>query len=304
MELTEKEIIRIITLGQAKAPKRYGVGDDAAWTREGSLITQDTMVEGVHFDDRLSPADLGWKIVAVNVSDIAAMGRYPYWCTLSISLPKDKTYEDWIRDFSAGLRLALRKWNIVLIGGDSTRSNRDVFVSMTMGSKPTQIVVWQSGAQVGDEIWVTGNLGDAAHAFFNKDSKYSIDWLRRPEPPVSFANHLASFQFARAMTDISDGLRIDLTKICNASNLGAVIDPAALPKSSELYRHKDALAYQTAFGEDYQILFTADPSHNKLIRRIAAQDRVVATPIGKTISDPDRIELRNTPWPEPLFSHF
>ena len=158
MTLSEKEIIHIITLGQPKAPKRYGVGDDAAWTREGSLITQDTMVEGVHFDERLSPKDIGWKIVAVNASDIAAMGRYPYWCTLSISLPKDKTTEDWVRDFSAGLRLALRKWNIALIGGDSTRSNHDVVVSMTMGSKPTKVVVWQSGAQVGDEIGSQGIL--------------------------------------------------------------------------------------------------------------------------------------------------
>ena len=303
MGLTEEEIIRIITLGQPKAPKIFGVGDDAARTREGIIITQDTMVEGVHFDDRLSAKDLGWKIVAVNVSDIAAMGRYPSWCTLSISLPKSKT-EEWIRNFSAGLRLALRNWNIALIGGDSTRSNHDVVVSMTMGAKPSSVAIWQSGAQVGDEIWVTGDLGDSAHAFFNKDAKYSLEWFRRPNPPANFANHLASYQLARSMTDISDGLRIDLTKICKASELGAVIDPKSLPKSSELYRHKDALAYQTAFGEDYQLLFTASPGVNRMIRQIAAQNKITVTQIGKMISDSERIELRNTPWPEQLFSQF
>lgn len=303
MGLTEKEIIHLITLGQPKAPKLYGVGDDGAQTKEGLIITQDTMVEGVHFDDRLSAGDLGWKIVAVNVSDIAAMGRYPSWCTLSISLPP-KISAEWVREFSAGLRLALRKWNISLIGGDSTRSNQDVIVSMTMGSKASSVAIWQSGAQVGDDIWVTGDLGDSAHAFFNKDAKYSIEWFRRPEPPVGFANHLASFQLVHAMTDISDGLHADLRKICEASKLGAVIDPEALPKSSELYQHKDALAYQTAFGEDYQLLFMTSSNTEHIVRQIAAQKKVTVSRIGKMISDAERIELKDTPWPAPLFSHF
>jgi thiamine-monophosphate kinase len=303
MGLSEEEIIHIITLGQTKAPEIYGVGDDAARTREGVIISQDTMVERIHFDDKLSPKDVGWKIVAVNVSDMAAMGCYPNWCTLSASLPQ-KTSKEWIRDFSTGLRLALKHWNIKLIGGDTTRSNNDIVLSMTMGSIPSSKTIWQSGAQNGEDIWVTGVLGDAAHGFFNKDAKYSIEWLRRPEPPVAFANALAKCQLVSSMTDISDGLKVNLTRICQASSLGAVVDPASLPKSSELYNHKDALAYQTVFGEDYQLLFTAPPSRNQIIRQTAAQNKVLLTKIGTMISDPERIELKGTSWPKPLYSQF
>lgn len=303
MGLSEDEIIHIIALGQPKAPKIYGVGDDAARTREGVVISQDTMVEGIHFDDKLSPKDIGWKIVAVNVSDMAAMGRYPEWCTLSVSLPQ-KTSEEWIRDFSTGLRLALKHWQIHLIGGDTTRSTNDIVLSMTMGSKASSVTIWQSGAETDDEIWVTGVLGDAAHGFFNKNAKYSIEWLRRPEPPVAFGNILAKYQLPSAMTDISDGLKINLTRLCQASALGAIIDPESLPKSSELYNHKDALAYQTVFGEDYQLLFTAPPSRNEIIRQTAAQNNVTLTKIGTMISDPKRIELKDTPWPKPLYSQF
>ena len=143
----------------------HGIGDDGAKVVEHRVVTCDTMVEGIHWDDKLTPADVGWKIVAINASDIGAMGGLPEWCTLSLSLPK-KTPPEWVDEFAKGMRAALSKWNISLIGGDTTRSPKDIVVSMTMSSRKGYHWAWQNDAEAGDEIWVTGTLGDAASGFF------------------------------------------------------------------------------------------------------------------------------------------
>ena len=115
--MTEESIIEELTLQCRKAPLQHGVGDDGALLPDQQVISTDTMVEGVHFDNRLTAEDVGWKLVAVNASDIGAMGRTPSWATLNIAIPKEGKMT-WVKDFARGLRMALSTWNISLIGGD------------------------------------------------------------------------------------------------------------------------------------------------------------------------------------------
>jgi thiamine-monophosphate kinase len=212
--------------------------------------------------------------------------------------------KDWISEFATGLRQALKKWNIQLIGGDTTRSNKDIMVSMSMGSRMGRSTVWRSGAKIDDDVWVTGSLGGAAYGFFHKDSTIGINDLCRPHPPVRFAAAIASFDCINSMTDISDGLKVDLSNICKDSKVGAVIDPTSIPMSSDLWKENDALSYATAFGEDYQMLFTCIQGTEDIIRQTAKLQRVRVTKIGRIIPDRNRIELKDMTWPEPLFSHF
>lgn len=299
--MTESEIIALLTKGQRKAPKHYGIGDDASVIPQQIAVSQDTMIEGIHFDEKLTAADVGYKIVAINVSDIAAMGALPDWATLSISLPAN-FQKQWLLDFASGFREGLQKWGIYLIGGDTTRSPGPIILSMTMGSQRNHKWNWNSQAQVGDDIWVTGTLGDAASGFFHpKKHPYNTS-LQRPEPRLDFAFNAR--EGINSMTDISDGLHRDLLNICSKSQVGAIIDPSSLPKSSVLYQERNALAYQVAFGEDYELLFTATPNMEDFIRKRGAQYRCPVHKIGKIISDSSRVELKDTPWPKPLFEHF
>ncbi|MEC7985274.1 MAG: thiamine-phosphate kinase, partial [Myxococcota bacterium] len=210
--MKELDIIHELTKGCNLAPKMNGVGDDCALLQGNGIVTTDTMVEGVHFDDRLSPSDVGWKLVAVNASDIAAMGRYPSWATLNLTLPKAKN-KDWLIEFSKGMRSALSEWDISLVGGDVVRGHKHVVASMTMGAFGRKKLVWQHEAAVKNTIWVTGYLGEAAAGFFDKNEE-GLKWLRRPYPPIEFGHNLGNIGIATSMIDISDGLHQDLTRLC------------------------------------------------------------------------------------------
>jgi len=301
--MTENDIIHQITLGQTKAPNCFGVGDDAALVADQRMVTQDTMIEGIHWDEKLSSADVGWKIVAINASDIGAMGGLPEWCTLSISLPKSID-DNWISQFSRGMREALAHWNISLIGGDTTRNTKGIVLSMTMGSRRGYNWAWQHDAQLDDTIWVTGTLGDAAAGFYDPKAHPHNTALQRPTPPVQFAHKITHNKLIHAMTDISDGLHSEIKRICERSGLGAKIDPKALPASSVLYRNKKALAYQTAFGEDYEYLFTAPKRSETILRQMAARHGIAIHKIGKILSQANGVQLEDTEWPPPLFTHF
>jgi thiamine-monophosphate kinase len=301
--MTEEDIIQELTKGQRKAPERFGIGDDAALIVDNRIITHDTMVESIHWDNKLSPADVGWKLVAINVSDIGAMGGVPEWCTLSLSVPENTDF-DWIQQFSQGMRSALQKWSLHLIGGDTTRSPNSIVASMAMGSRRGYNWAWQHTAEIGDDIWVTGTLGDAASGFFEPSKHAHNTALQRPIPPSEFGQTIAHNKIIHAMIDISDGLYADLTRLCTRSAVGARIDPKSLPASSVLYNNKKALAYQTAFGEDYEYLFTANPKSETLLRRLAARQKVTIHKIGKILDAEHNITLDDTSWPSPLFSHF
>jgi thiamine-monophosphate kinase len=302
----EQQITEILTRPTLQAPKSFGTGDDAAVLSNGCVVAMDSMVEGVHFNHLLSPGDVGWKLVAVNASDIAAMGRAAQWATLSISLP-DSTDDIWIQDFGKGLHEALRKWNIKLVGGDTTRSDGAIFLSMAMGSGRGGPPVWRSTAQPGDAIWVTGYLGEAAAGFMHPEMEYALSWLRRPEPPLRFGAALGKSGLASGMIDLSDGLQADLRRVCEASGTGAIIDPKALPKGPNVCELEEPLPYQTSFGEDYELLFTAPKEREPLLRQLAIRHRVKLTKIGVMTRPPREghgMQLTGCEWPAPLFSHF
>jgi thiamine-monophosphate kinase len=304
--MTEESIIKELTLQCRKAPLQHGIGDDCALISDQQVVSTDTMVEGIHFDERLSAEDIGWKLVAINASDIAAMGRPPSWTTLNVAIPS-KTSMVWLKDFARGLRMALSTWNIELIGGDVVRTEGPIVLSMTMGGVGRSKPIWRSGAKIGNAVFVSGNLGEAAAGFFEKDNKEGLRWLQRPKPPIDFGINIGTLGIATAMMDLSDGLHKDLLKLCEASNVGAMIDPKKIHKGPALAHIKSPLPYQTSFGEDYELLFTANPEMENLLRQVARRYRVRITAIGKIISIPKegpQAYLLDTPWPKPLFQHF
>ena len=278
----------------------YAPGDDAACLPGDTVVTVDAMVEGVHWDDKLSAADVGWKLVASNASDVNAMGGLPQWAVLTVCLPRPLNRE-WVRQFSHGLGEALERWSIQLVGGDTTRSPATRMLSLTMGGK-TSIPVGRGGAEVDDDIWVTGTLGGAAFGFFDGEDTTA---LRRPNPPIGLGYALAQAQLVTAMMDLSDGLGRDLPRLCRASGVGAVIDESLLPPHTALSGHSHPLPYLVGFGEEYELLFTATPANREKIEASSERFGTTVTRIGRVHADTRRgAHLTHLDWPEPLFSHF
>jgi thiamine-monophosphate kinase len=273
------------------------IGDDAAVWADGRVVTTDTMVEGTHWDDHLSPADVGWKLVAVNVSDIAAMGARPEWAVLALTLPAPLD-RDWLRAFASGMREACARWGVRLVGGDTTRGPVRT-ASLTVGGRAARPVL-RSGAHPGDDLWIAGTLGRAAEGFLSQaPSEEALRHLRRPEPPVAFGAALGEAGLATAMMDLSDGLRPDLARLCAASDCGARVEAHRLPGIGPL-------AWRTSFGEDYALLFAARAEDADAIRALSAMHHVPVHPIGALTSGPG-VVLAGAPddaWPAPLFTHF
>ena len=250
-----------------------GIGDDAAATvptpGRVTLTTSDMLVEGVHFDLRLSdPHSLGRKSLAVNLSDIAAMGAVPRSFLLSLAIPPSITVEI-IDEFCEGLLAMADEHGVALIGGDTCASGNGLVISITvMGEQSIEKVVRRSGARSGDLICVSGALGDSA---------LGLELLRQgvreggavkrhldPMPRVREGLLLADSRMVTAMIDISDGLIADLGHILECSGVGARIEVPSIPLSGHLLdecrRAKlDPLEYALAGGEDYELLFTIPP---------------------------------------------
>ncbi|MEL6344204.1 MAG: thiamine-phosphate kinase [Myxococcota bacterium] len=297
--------------GELFAPAPDGLapgrpGDDAAQAPGDVLVSVDTMVEGTHFDDRLSPEDVGWKLVAVNASDIGACGRLPSWALLSLALPRPLD-EGWVQAFATGLQAALRHWSVALIGGDTTRIEGPRVASLTIGSAQGGPRISRSSAQPGELLWVSGTLGDAAAGFYHRHPE-GLKWLRRPRPPVRLGAALGSAGVARAMMDLSDGLRADVSRMCESSGVGATIWPDALPAGpavTSIAEEAERMALMTAFGEDYQLLFTASKDDDGAIRAIAAACGASVRTIGRCTQRTDGVIFgEGKRWPVARFAHF
>lgn len=280
-------------------------GDDAVEIPGGSLVSVDTMIEGVHFDHRLSAEDVGWKLVAVNASDIGACGRRPEWALLSISVPREDTA--WTSAFAKGLHQALARWNISLRGGDTTRSSGPKMLSMTVGSACEGPIVARTGAVVGDDIWVTGALGRSAAGFVHS-TRLGLQWLRRPEPPVFFGAALGESSLPTAMMDLSDGLAQDLPRLCQASGVGAHVECAKLPRDGAIrgISTDEVPALLTGFGEDYELLFTASssPKTRQMLSALAETHHTQITRVGTCLPASSGVTLDGGHWPKALFQHF
>lgn len=278
-----------------------GPGDDAALTQAGQVVTVDLMVEGVHWDGRCGPEDVGAKLVAVNASDVAAMGCRPTWALLAISLPSSAR-RAWVNAFARGLGTGLARCGARLIGGDTTGSTGPITLSLTMAGQGESVIA-RSGARPDQDIWVSGCLGVAAAGFFD-DEPAGLAWWRRPEPPLELGPRLAEAGLVSAMMDLSDGLSADLARLCAASGIGARIEPSLLPLHPGLDRHSPrGLAQAVAFGEDYQLLFTASPAARDEILDLGRALGLPLTRIGQSTAHRELL-FGQQPWPAPLFSHF
>ncbi len=273
-----------------------GIGDDGAVLADGTVVTVDTMVEGVHWDQRLSAADVGYKLVATNVSDLDAMGARPSWAVLALSLPAPLD-RDWVSAFFAGFAAARTRWPFVLAGGDTTRATGPRVASLTLAGRAARPCL-RAGASPGEDIWVSGELGLAAEGYASPCPRPEARAaLQRPPVPAPLGARLAEEGLASAMIDLSDGLARDLARLCRASRVGALVDPAALPT-------RTSLGEAVAFGEDYQLCFTAPPSRRALIESLSSAAGVAVTAIGTTTPEPEIRLLGHEGWPSPSFDHF
>lgn len=256
-----------------------GIGDDCA-VIPGSrgdawLVTTDAVVEGVHFlKNQISAKNLGYKALAVSVSDILAMGGIPKYTFLSIAIPKD-TDSGWVREFIQGLKEACDEWNIILLGGDTVGSKRDIFLNLTViGTAVDTKIKYRHGAKEDDLICVTGYLGDSGGGLKaileglqrTEDIEYLIRAHVHPALHLKSGNWLASNDGVHAMMDISDGLECDLKRLIKSSQKGAIIDTSQIPISNELKRVSlenkwDPLQISLTGGEDYCLLFTVTPEN-------------------------------------------
>jgi thiamine-monophosphate kinase len=267
----------------SKAPI-VGIGDDCAVIpgEQGMawLITTDALVERVHFlKDQIAANDLGYKTVAVNVSDITAMGGEPKYAFLSMALPKtvDST---WVCSFIQGVKEACEKWDISLLGGDTVGSKRDVFLNLTLiGVAIAARIKYRHQAEAGDVICVSGYLGDSAgglkalqeHAATTENIEYLLRTHFHPEPNPKQGAWLAEQNGVHAMMDISDGLDCDLRRLMKSSQKGAIIETSKLPISKALAKvcskyNWDPLELALTGGEDYCLLLTVSANEFESIQ--------------------------------------
>ncbi len=245
-----------------------GIGDDCALLnlpeKQTLAISTDTLVEGVHFLRDIHPADLGYKALAVNLSDLAAMGADPAWLTLALTLPD--VNEAWLKDFSDSLFELLDYYNMQLIGGDTTRGPLSLTLSIH-GLVPQGRALKRSGARPGDWVYVTGTLGDSAAGLALLQHRIKIDdpavheamIKRHLRPMPRILQGQALRNLASAAIDISDGLISDLGHILKASGCGARINLEALPLSEVMKKHfvsEQAVRWALSGGEDYELCFT------------------------------------------------
>lgn len=272
-----------------------GVGDDAALlqVRQGYVlaVSTDMLVSGTHFFSDADPFLLGHKTLAVNLSDLAAMGATPRWATLALSLPVAD--EAWLTQFSAGFFALAEKYGVELVGGDTTRGPLNLSVTI-MGEVPGGLALRRSGARAGDEIWVSGVLGDAALALAHLQGRIALaarDFaacataLHQPQPRVALG--LALKGIASSAIDISDGLLGDLGHILDASSAGAEINFAALPSSTCLAGFIAQPLGQRcvlAGGDDYELCFTAPASRHYQVLGIGRQLDLQLTCIGRIVA--------------------
>ncbi len=249
----------------------HGIGDDATVLAVPAghelVVSTDTLISGVHFPVATLPGDIGFKSLAVNLSDMAAMGAEPCWATLALTLPAADP--DFLERFSAGFAESARPHNVALVGGDLTRGPLSITVQI-MGTVPVGGAILRSGARVGDEIWVTGELGSAAlglavlqgrHVGHGSDLDACVRRLNRPEPRVQAGLLLRGV--ASAAIDISDGLLTDLNHLLRASGVGARVELASMPMGaalSALSNDPERWRYVLGGGDDYELCFCAPPA--------------------------------------------
>ena len=292
----------LIAAIQARVASRadviLGIGDDAALLQPPPgmqlVVAMDTLNAGVHFPDGTAPADIGWKALAVNLSDLAAMGATPAWCTLSLSLPDaDAAF---VSGFLDGFDALAREHGVALVGGDTTRGPLSISVAVHGFVAPGE-ALRRSGARVGDDVWISGPLGDAAGALAQWQAGHAMTpalaaRLQRPQPRLALG--IALRGIASACIDVSDGLLADLSHVCAASGVGARVALSRLPASDALRAAFDAgamQALQATGGDDYELCFTA-PAHVRETVAALGSGGAAPTRIGEVVAGQGVTALR------------
>ena len=318
-----------------------GIGDDAAVISQSlgrdSVITSDLLIEEIDFHrDSTPPRLLGHKALAVSLSDIAAMGARPFYSLVSLGLTEEAWRSDFKDKFYEGYLALAERFGVTLAGGDISRSKEKIVIdSIVAGEVSSRSAIMRSGARPGDQVFVTGTLGGAAAGLKlielgariesappasaggppgeSDDDAIQALLLRqlRPSPRVGWGIVLGTEQLASAMIDISDGLSSDLTHLCAASGVGAVIDSASIPVDKNVIklcgrRALDPLSLALHGGEDFELLFTVSPE--KVAQLPKFVDGTQMSPIGEITDKPGAIRIRekNREWDlEPKgFTHF
>ena len=275
-----------------------GIGDDAALITVSNgmqlAIPADMLVAGTHFFDDCDPYQLGWKSLAVNLSDMAAMGAQPKWATLAIALPSID--DNWLKSFSQGFFACADQFSVDLIGGDTTRGPLNISVQI-MGEVPSGKAIKRSEAKIDEDIWVSGSLGSAALGLAHLQNNVHVlgnalpvclNALHMPTPRLALG--LALRDIASSCIDISDGLLADLGHILQASStpdlqLGAEIQLAQIPCIAHLkqdLQNPEAQQAILAGGDDYELCFTAPKSKRAAIHMLSNQLGIPLTLIGET----------------------
>lgn len=273
---------------RATPSARLGIGDDAALLAPAPgmelAVSTDLLLEGVHFLPQTMPEDVGWKTLAVNVSDLAAMGATPRWALLSCALPDAD--EEWLSRFAQGFFACAERFGIELVGGDTTRGARAFNVTI-LGEVPAGAALRRSGARVGEEIWISGTPGRAALGLAHLQGRIALaepersaclTALLRPQPRIDLG--LALRGLASAAIDVSDGLLADLGHVLVASRLAARLAVAVSPSPT--------LA-ETCFlagGDDYELLFTAPAERQHEVLAIGARLSLPLTCLGRCVAGP------------------
>ena len=318
--MKEFELIKHFFTKQAVKRKDVvlGIGDDCAVLspieNQNIVVTTDTLVAGVHFPFETSPRAIGHKAVAVNLSDIAAMGAKPSWLSLAITLPTID--EAWLIEFCEGVFELCEFYNVELIGGDTTQGPLSITIT-AQGLTPEGSYLSRSGAKSGDWLYVTGELGDAALALQQITGKVDIEAqfidiiknkLDYPKPRVLAGQTLR--EYASSAIDLSDGLIADLGHICQASNVGANIVLDALPLSTimrDSLLSDDAITLALSGGDDYELLFTVSEDNKVGMETAMSHAGTKVTCIGQlNASQTISTTLNNKPIPITTagFEHF
>ena len=293
-DLSEFELIRRYF---DRAPNRalLGVGDDCALLRPAAglelAVTTDMLVEGRHFAAGAAPRALGHKSLAVNLSDLAAMGAAPRWALLALGLPAAEP--KWLEEFSAGLFALAERFGVELIGGDTTRSPLRTISIVALGEVPAGVALYRSAALPGDDIWVSGELGGAALALKRPDIPEAARRLNEPEPRVELGERLRGL--AHAAIDISDGLTGDLGPILARSQVGAVVDYERIPRPtifSSIENRELERDCILSGGDDYELAFTAPQQHRGAIEALSAELGLALSRIGSVQAGEARLIVR------------
>jgi thiamine-monophosphate kinase len=278
-----------------RPPRRalVGVGDDCALLRPDAglelAVTTDMLVEGRHFAAGAEPRALGHKALAVNLSDLAAMGAAPRWALLAIALPAADPA--WLAAFAAGLFALADRFEVDLVGGDTTRGPLLTIAITAIGEVPAGVALYRAGARAGDDIWVSGELGGAALGLAHPEIAAAAKRLHEPEPRVELGERLRGI--AHAAIDVSDGLVGDLGHILERSQVGAVVHYERIPRPDLFQDRELEKDCVLAGGDDYELVFTAAPEQRREIEALATELNLRLSAIGSIRKGAPQLQVLN-----------